>query len=70
MINLPGARATNAGANATENAIAAVTKILHFNSSMIDANDVIPHWLQWLPVYEDKDEAPYVYRYLCQLVER
>lgn len=25
--------------------------------------------LSWLPVWEDTDEAPHVYGYLCQLIE-
>lgn len=25
--------------------------------------------LSWLPVWEDTDEAPYVYGYLCHLIE-
>lgn len=26
--------------------------------------------LSWLPVYEDVDESPYVYGYLCDLIEK
>ncbi|KAK2719944.1 importin-5-like [Artemia franciscana] len=55
--------------NATENAIAAVTKILKHNSQAINVTEILPHWLSWLPVYEDEDEAPYVYSYLCDLIE-
>lgn len=55
--------------NPTENAISAVTKILKWNGSAINLDEVIPHWLQWLPVYEDVDESPFVYEYLCDLVE-
>lgn len=26
-------------------------------------------WLSWLPVWEDRDEAPHVYGYLCDLID-
>lgn len=55
--------------NPTENAISAVTKILQFNSSAIALDQIIPHWMSWLPVTEDVDEAPYVYNFLADLVE-
>ena len=55
--------------NATENAIAAVTKILKHNASAINVDEVLPVWLSWLPVWEDTDEAPHVYGYLCDLVD-
>lgn len=55
--------------NPTENCISAVTKILKYNASAINTNEVIPMWFTWLPVIEDSDEAPYVYGYLCELIE-
>ena len=55
--------------NPTENAISAVTKILKFNASQVNVDEILPVWLSWLPVYEDVDESPYVYGYLCDLVE-
>ena len=55
--------------NPTENAISAVTKILKFNASQANVDEILPVWLSWLPVYEDVDESPYVYGYLCDLVE-
>ncbi|GFG38740.1 hypothetical protein Cfor_07043, partial [Coptotermes formosanus] len=55
--------------NPTENAISAITKILKYNSSAISVNDILPHWLSWLPVWEDGDESPHVYGYLCDLIE-
>ena len=52
----------------TENAISAVTKILKYGS-IPAANDILPRWLAWLPVWEDEDEAVHVYGYFCDLVE-
>ncbi|XP_045761353.1 importin-5 [Maniola jurtina] len=54
--------------NATENAISAVTKIIKYNHSQINRDEIIRHWLTWLPVVEDTDEAPHVYSLLCELV--
>ncbi|XP_033332142.1 karyopherin beta 3 [Megalopta genalis] len=55
--------------NPTENAISAVTKILKYNHKAINVDEILPHWLSWLPVVEDEDEAPHVYGYLCDLIE-
>ncbi|CAF3778897.1 unnamed protein product [Rotaria socialis] len=56
---------------ATENAISAVTKILKFNNSCVDNIDKLHHiWLSWLPIYEDTEETPHVYGYLCDLIEQ
>uniref|UniRef100_A0A6M2DRC2 Putative karyopherin importin beta 3 n=1 Tax=Xenopsylla cheopis TaxID=163159 RepID=A0A6M2DRC2_XENCH len=69
VINAPNSRAPE-NVNPTENAISAVTKILKFNSSaIVNVDEVIIHWLTWLPVSEDEDEAEYVYGYLCDLIE-
>ena len=55
--------------NPTENAISAVTKILKYNNSAINVGEILSHWVTWLPVWEDEDEAPHIYNYLCDLVE-
>lgn len=68
-VNRPQARSTAEDTAATENAISAVAKILKHNSSLIDANAVIPAFLSWLPIWEDTDETPYVYGYFADLVE-
>ncbi|XP_011304534.1 importin-5 [Fopius arisanus] len=68
VINEPGSRAPE-NLNPTENAISAVTKILKYNNKAINVDEVLPHWLSWLPVVEDEDEAPHVYGYLCDLIE-
>ncbi|XP_014288134.1 importin-5 [Halyomorpha halys] len=68
MINDPQSRAEE-NIGSTENAISAVTKILQHNNSNVNVNEILPHWLSWLPVWEDPDEAPHIYGYLCQLIE-
>lgn len=54
---------------ATENAISAVTKILKFNSSAINVDQLLPTWFSWFPVYDDTEETPHIYGYLCDFVE-
>jgi len=54
---------------ATENAISAVTKILKHNSSSVSVNEILPTWFSWFPVYDDSEETPYTYGYLCDCVE-
>ncbi|XP_029055806.1 karyopherin beta 3 [Osmia lignaria lignaria] len=68
VINDPESRSPE-NVNPTENAISAVTKILKYNHKAINVDEILPHWLSWLPVVEDEDEAPYVYGYLCDLIE-
>ncbi|XP_013780072.1 importin-5-like [Limulus polyphemus] len=69
MINMSESRSPENLA-ATENAIAAVTKILMYNNSHISVDEILPLWLGWLPVWEDEDEAPHVYGFLCTLLEQ
>ncbi|KAI4504097.1 hypothetical protein M0802_000568 [Mischocyttarus mexicanus] len=68
VINDPESRSPE-NVNPTENAISAVTKILKYNNKAINVDKILPHWLSWLPVVEDEDEAPHVYGYLCDLIE-
>ncbi|KAG7160960.1 Importin-5-like 1 [Homarus americanus] len=68
VIQSPDAR-NEVNLNPTENAIAAVTKVLKYNPSAINIDEVIPVWMSWLPVWEDTDEAPHVYGYLCDLID-
>ncbi|XP_022901900.1 importin-5 [Onthophagus taurus] len=69
VINNPESRDPK-NITSTENAISAVTKILKYNSSGINVDEVLPMWFNWLPVVEDADEAPHVYGYLCDLIEQ
>lgn len=68
VIMAPEARAPE-NVNPTENAISAVTKMLKYNNSAINCDEIIPIWLSWLPVWEDVEEAPHVYGYLCDLIQ-
>ncbi|PAV56029.1 hypothetical protein WR25_06488 isoform D [Diploscapter pachys] len=65
----PGARDTEEGVIATENAIAAVAKILKYGQINIDPTQLIPLFLSWLPTWEDKEESVHIYNYFCDLVE-
>jgi len=69
-IAAPNAREDSPAINATENAISAVTKICKYLETGVPYETVLPRWLSWLPVVEDKEEAPHVYNYLCDLIER
>ena len=69
-IQSPNAKEDLQAVNATENAISAVTKILKHLESLVSMEEMLPLWLSWLPITEDKEEAPHVYSYLCDLIER
>lgn len=56
---------------ATENACAAIAKILHFNSSAVaNPDEVIVQWIHTLPVMNDEEAAPYAYAYLAELITK
>ena len=56
---------------ATENACAAIAKIIHFNSSSIpNIESVISSWLDTLPIVYDEEEAPHAYNILMDLAQR
>ncbi|KAM0324546.1 hypothetical protein ACHAQA_007931 [Verticillium albo-atrum] len=56
---------------ATENACAAIAKILHYNAGQVaDAQAVIGQWLETLPVTNDEEAAPYAYAYLAELIDQ
>lgn len=56
--------------SATENAIAAIVRICVYRPNLIDMNTILSQFLSWLPVTEDELEAPHIYDFLCNLVER
>ena len=60
---------TKENVNATENCISAVGKIMKFKPDCVNVEEVLPHWLSWLPLHEDKEEAVQTFNYLCDLIE-
>lgn len=70
VTQVPNARAEEE-VYATENACAALAKVLHFNSSKIpNAQNVVERWIDTLPIISDEEAAPYAYSFLCELVDR
>jgi len=56
---------------ATENACAAIAKIIHFNSGRVpNLEAVISSWLDTLPIINDEEEAPHAYNILMDLAEK
>jgi len=67
---VPDARGEDA-VYATENACAAIAKILHFNKQSVgDAQAITNEWINTLPVTNDEEAAPYAYGFLTELVEQ
>lgn len=60
---------TKENINATENCISAVGKMMKFKPDCVNVEEVLPHWLSWLPLHEDKEEAVQTFNYLCDLIE-
>ncbi|KAG5930573.1 hypothetical protein E4U42_006661 [Claviceps africana] len=70
VTQVPDAR-SDENVYATENACAAIAKILHYNaSSVVDPQSVIAQWVETLPVINDEEAAPYAYGYLAQLIDQ
>ena len=56
---------------ATENACAALAKVMHYNASAVqNQQQVITQWINTLPVINDEEAAPYAYAYLSQLIDQ
>ncbi|KAL3379163.1 hypothetical protein AABB24_000063 [Solanum stoloniferum] len=55
---------------AYDNAVSTLGKIFQFHRELIDSVQVIPIWLNCLPIKGDLDEAKYVHGQLCSMVER
>ncbi|ODQ56549.1 ARM repeat-containing protein [Saitoella complicata NRRL Y-17804] len=69
-IQIAGAR-DDENIYATENACAAIAKILRFNSSKVQNLDqTVVAWIQTLPIICDDEEAPYAYSFLSELIEQ
>ncbi|XP_052402072.1 importin-5 [Carassius gibelio] len=68
VIQSPDSRAKE-NANATENCISAVAKVMKYRPECVNVTELLPHWLSWLPLNEDKEEAVHTFNYLCDLIE-
>uniref|UniRef100_A0A8C2L8C4 Karyopherin (importin) beta 3 n=1 Tax=Cyprinus carpio TaxID=7962 RepID=A0A8C2L8C4_CYPCA len=68
VIQAPDSRAKE-NVNATENCISAVAKVMKYRPECVNVNEILPHWLSWLPLNEDKEEAVHTFNYLCDLIE-
>lgn len=69
VIHSPDAKVKE-NVNATENCISAVGKVMRFRPECANVNEILPHWLSWLPLNEDKEEAVHTFDFLCDLIER
>ena len=63
------ARSSLFESSATDNAISAVAKICINLPQMVPYGTILPLFLSWLPIVEDREEAVIVYNYLCELIE-
>eukprot|EP01135_Chromosphaera_perkinsii_P006621 Nk52_evm23s554 gene=Nk52_evmTU23s554 len=57
--------------HATENAIAAVGKIIQYlpQAAGPSAESLLQEWVTWLPIVNDKEESVGVYSFFCSLIE-
>ncbi|XP_018581489.1 importin-5 [Scleropages formosus] len=55
--------------NATENCVSAIGKVMKYRPECVNVNEILPHWLSWLPLNEDKEEAVHTFNFLCDLIE-
>lgn len=60
---------TKENVNATENCISAVGKIMKFKPDCVNVEEVLPHWLSWLPLHKDQEEAVQTFNHLCDSIE-
>lgn len=70
ITRVPNARSDD-DVYATENACAAIAKILHYNSSKVsNPQQVVDQWVDTLPVVNDEEAAPYAYSFIAQLIDQ
>lgn len=56
---------------ATENACAAIARILRYNSSKVpNPQRVVESWIDTFPILNDEETAPYAYSFLAQLIDQ
>lgn len=69
VIEAEGSRDSSEAAEATENAISAVCKILKCHPGVPDPAPYIGRIPHWLPTWEDKEEAVHIYGYFADQME-
>ena len=73
IISHPDARSEE-NEGPTENCISAIVRFLKYRPKIIEAHgaidDMIPHFVSWMPVYIDPDETPVIFDYFADLIER
>lgn len=70
MTVIPDARSDD-NIFATENACAAIAKILHNNPAQLqNVDQIVQKWFETLPITNDDEAAPYAYAYLSQLIDQ
>ncbi|CAN8252385.1 unnamed protein product [Cochlearia groenlandica] len=69
VIQHPNARQSE-NAMAYDSAVSALGKICQFHRDSIDLSQVLPAWLNCLPISNDVIEAKVVHEQLCSMVER
>jgi hypothetical protein len=56
---------------ATENASAAIAKILHYNAAKVQNwQEITAAWIDTLPLVNDEEATPHAYAFLAQLIEQ
>lgn len=55
---------------ATENGISAVGKILKYCPQIANQQELLKCWADWLPIWEDETEVPFVMGFLLELIEQ
>lgn len=69
ITQLPEAR-SGENVGATENASAAIAKILHtLSAALPNSNAVVESWVKTLPITSDAEAAPFAYTFLAKLME-
>ena len=53
----------------TENAISALGKVCHFAPDSVNLTEMIPFWVNALPIIHDEAEAEHSYAYFLELLE-
>lgn len=69
IVNHPEAR-TDDFIMATENGISAVGRILKYCPQIVNHSELLKCWVDWLPIWEDETEVPFVMEYLLELIEQ